>query len=62
MSQLLPVPLRFIRWKCPKCGAEKETVKGRNPWIFTCLPLLGCGRAPKCPKCGEKMIEMKLYY
>lgn len=62
MRSLFPTPIRLTRWKCPECGEETETVERRFPWICTCLPLFGACRVPKCPKCGEKMIKMKLYY
>ena len=62
MISFAPTPIRFIRWKCPKCGIETETVERPKPWIRTCLPLFGGRRAPKCPKCGAKMVEMKLFY
>ena len=62
MSSFAPVPIRFVHWKCPKCGTETETVRRSHPWILTCLPLFGGDRVPKCPKCGTKMIKMKLFY
>ena len=62
MSSFVPTPIRTRLWKCPKCGTEKMTVDRPNPWIHTCWPLFGSTRTPKCPKCNEKMIEVKLYY
>ena len=62
MSSIVSMPPRFVRWKCPKCGTETETIERPNPWIRTCLPLFGIGRVPKCPKCGTRMVKMKLFY
>lgn len=62
MKSFVPMPIRFILWKCPKCGEETKTVKRPNPWILTCLSLFGCNRPPVCPKCKTKMIEVKLFY
>lgn len=62
MSSLLPTPIRTVLWKCPKCGTETTTVEKSGPWIFSCLPWLRSGRSPVCPKCGAKMIKVKLFY
>ena len=62
MSSFVPTPFRVRLWKCPKCGAETTTTDRPFPWIHTCLPFFGVRRIPRCPKCQEKMIEVKLYY
>ena len=61
MSSFVPMPVRTRLWKCPKCGAETTTTDRPFPWIHTCLPFFGVRRVPRCPKCQEKMIEVKLY-
>ena len=61
MSSFIPLRNRSRLWKCPKCGAEKWEY--HFPLIHTCFPLFGFrGKAPDCPKCGTKMIEVKLFY
>ena len=62
MSSFVPTPFRVRLWKCPKCGTETTTTDRPFPWIRTCLPFFGARPAPRCPKCHEKMIEVKLYY
>lgn len=61
MSSFVPTPFRVRLWKCPKCGTETTTKDSPFPWIHTCLPFFGARRVPRCPKCHEKMIEVKLY-
>ena len=60
MRSLLPLPNRPILWKCPKCG--EELLERPNPWIHIRVPLFLFRRAPACPKCGTKMVEVKLHY
>ncbi len=62
MSSFVPTPFRVRLWKCPKCGAETTTTDSPFPWIHTCLPFFGVRRIPRCPKCQEKMVEVKLFY
>ncbi|MBO4633517.1 MAG: hypothetical protein J5858_16495 [Lentisphaeria bacterium] len=55
-----PLPNRPVRWVCPKCG--KELIEKPNPWIhIPRIPLFFIRRAPVCPKCKTKMIEVKLF-
>ncbi|MBO4630454.1 MAG: hypothetical protein J5858_00885 [Lentisphaeria bacterium] len=61
MSSFVPMRNRNRLWKCPKCGEEKWEY--HFPVIHTCFPLFGfLGKAPVCPKCKTKMVEVKLFY
>ena len=61
MSSFVPLPNRNRLWKCPKCGEEKWEY--HFPLVHTCFPLFRFeGKAPVCPKCKTKMIEVKLFY
>ena len=63
MKSFMPTPRRMVLWKCPDCGTEKETFEKTIPWLFSRFPVFSeKAKAPFCPKCRKKMLQVKLYY
>lgn len=56
MKNVIPDPIRLIKWKCPKCGYETITHGSRNLLSW----LLEKDEPPTCDKCDAKMKRSRL--